>query len=67
MTYMQRNLFSHFLLHERSSVQVRDSTTGRITLIITPKSAFNAHLINIFLIIGLIMFLKVLETWETVA
>lgn len=67
MTYMQRNIFSHFLLHERSSVQVQDSTTGRITLIITPESDFNAHLINIFLIIGLIMFLEVLETWETVA
>lgn len=49
---------------EQASVQDQDSTTGRITLIITPKSDSNAHLINISLIIGLIILLEAWESWE---
>lgn len=57
MTYMHNNIFS-LSATEQASVQDQDSTTGRITLIIKPESDFNAHLINISLIIGLIMFFR---------
>lgn len=57
MTYMHNNIFFSSLATEQASVQDQDSTTGRIALIITPKSDFNAHLINISLIIGLIILL----------
>lgn len=52
------------MLQNEASVQDQDSTTGRITLIITPKSDSNAHLINISIIIELIILLKVWESWE---
>lgn len=56
MTYMHNNIFFSLSATEQASVQDQDSTSGRITLIITPETDFNAHLINISLIIGLIMF-----------
>lgn len=63
MTYMHNNIFfSSLCATEQASVQDQDSTTGRIALIITPKSDSNAHLINISLIIGLII---LLEAWES--
>lgn len=56
--------FSSLCATEQASVQDQDSTTGRIALIITPKSDSNAHLINISIIIGLIILLEAWESWE---
>lgn len=63
MTYMHNNIFFPSLCAiEQASVQDQDSTTGRIALIITPKSDSNAHLINISIIIELLI---LLEVWES--
>ena len=56
--------FSSLCATEEASVQDQDSTTGRIALIITPKSDSNAHLINISIIIGLIILLQARDSWE---
>lgn len=56
--------FSSLCATEQASVQDQDSTTGRIALIITPKSDSNAQLINISIIIGLIIALEAWESWE---
>lgn len=62
MTYMHNNIFSHFLLQNKPPSRTRTPQLGE-SLIKTPESDFKAHLINISLIIGLIMFF--LEAWET--
>lgn len=67
MTYMQNNtfFFPSLCATEQASVQDQDSTTGRIGLIITPKSDSNAHLINISIIIGLIILFEAWESWKS--